>query len=133
MNLPDFEKVTGNITQAALPLTEEEWKLKRAPEARQNQELAHPTFMWLAQLPGNMRPASLARQYPRIANKIAELWKLPLYCERYFDELMIDRRGNRLGFPPKIAAEIATLKVYFMINVSPLPYGLWGEQINKME
>src|SRR5688572_24851759 len=53
-------------------------------------------------------PVELERVFPRILNKIAELWEMP-EARTYFEELMVDQRGNRKGFPPKIAEEILFL------------------------
>jgi ankyrin repeat protein len=50
-------------------------------------------------------PHALEKQYLRIFNKIIELWYTPK-AEEYFLDLMVDKRGNRQGFPPKVAAEI---------------------------
>lgn len=54
-------------------------------------------------------PVELEQRFPRILNKIAELWGTS-QLESYFTELMIDNRGgNRQGFPKEIAAEIYRL------------------------
>jgi hypothetical protein len=75
------------------------------------EELRHETVTWLAQLPRNVQPNALVQHFPRIANCIAELWKTPLRCEKYLDELLFDtRNGTRQGFPPEIAFEISYLK-----------------------
>ena len=50
-------------------------------------------------------PHELERQFPRILNKIIELWGAP-QMEAYFQDLMIDKRGNRQGFPAAVATEI---------------------------
>ena len=69
------------------------------------------TVTWLGQLPRNVQPNSLVQDFPRIANRIAELWGTPLRCEKYLDELLFDTRDNkRQGFPPQIAFEISYLK-----------------------
>lgn len=75
-------------------------------------EVLHPeTIAWLGQLPRNVQPNDLVQNFPRIANRIAELWERPLQCEKYIDELLFDTRDNkRQGFPPKIAFEISYLK-----------------------
>lgn len=69
------------------------------------------TIIWLTQLPRNVQPNGLVQNFPRIANRIAELWEMPLRCEKYIDELLFDTRDNkRQGFPPQIAFEISYLK-----------------------
>lgn len=50
-------------------------------------------------------PHELEKQFPRILNKIIELWDTP-QMEAYFNDLMVDKRGNRQGFPAAVATEI---------------------------
>jgi ankyrin repeat protein len=51
-------------------------------------------------------PRKLEELYPRILNKIVDLWHTP-ELEDYFAELMIDTRASqRQGFPPEVASEI---------------------------
>jgi ankyrin repeat protein len=53
-------------------------------------------------------PAALEAKYPRIFNRIMELWE-SLELEEYFSELMVDKRGGRQGFPPDVLNDILTL------------------------
>jgi hypothetical protein len=57
----------------------------------------------------------LARQFPRIANRLRHLWKQVASCEVYLDALLVDRRGSRKGFPPKIAQELEALREYYVL------------------
>jgi ankyrin repeat protein len=50
-------------------------------------------------------PHELEKQFPRIVNKIIELWDTP-QMEAYFLDLMVDKRGGRQGFPAGVATEI---------------------------
>lgn len=122
-----------SIAPAAPPKPKDDWKLKREPNGAENQELDPPTFKWLSQLPKDKRPNALPRQYPRIANRLASLWKRPIHCELYLDDLVMDLRGGRRGFPAEVAAEITALKEYFTTVVAPVRYDIWGERIGFME
>ena len=73
------------------------------------------TRTWLASLPQDVRPMELARQFPRIANRLRHLWKQVARCEVYLDALLVDRRGSRKGFPPKIAQELEALREYYVL------------------
>lgn len=53
----------------------------------------------------NLYPHELEKQFPRILNKIIELWDTS-QMETYFHDLMIDKRGGRQGFPAAVATEI---------------------------
>lgn len=54
-------------------------------------------------------PSMLAENYPRILNQILKNWDSPSEQERYFQDLVVDLRGNRQGFPPKAMEEILFL------------------------
>ena len=47
------------------------YKRTRTPK----EPLLDVTRMWLASLPQDVRPMELARQFPRIANRLRQLWK----------------------------------------------------------
>lgn len=46
--------------------------------------------------------------YPRISTRIQQLWGSP-ECEGYLNNLVIDTRGNRKGFPPAVMEELLYL------------------------
>jgi hypothetical protein len=87
--------------------------------------LQERTFKWLATLPAEVRPMATARQYPRIANRIGELWGNCEYSRLYMQGLLKDRRSGRKGFPAEIKAELAVLQTYYFENLSGLPAVLW--------
>ena len=82
---------------------------QRAPSA----ELLALTVAWAAKLPPDIRPLALARAFPRIANAIAATWIEPESFLRYVDDLFVDRRGSRQGFPPEVMEELFALRAYF--------------------
>jgi len=89
-------------------------RLRRYPRAhQQNNVLLNTTLAWMARLPKDVRPMVLARGFPRIANRIAESWRLVARCEEYLDTLVVDRRGHRKGFPPEVAQELSNLKGFY--------------------
>ena len=65
---------------------------------------------WTKSLPVRVRPAALCSRYPRIVNRLALCWTDPALTDHLFDELMVDRRGKRRGFPPEVAAELLRLR-----------------------
>jgi hypothetical protein len=46
--------------------------------------------------------------YPRIADRIRQLWGTP-QCDRYLDQLLIDDRGNRQGCPPVVVSALLAI------------------------
>lgn len=55
-------------------------------------------------------PHCLGQQYPRILDKIGQLWGEP-ELDTYFESLLIDQRGNRQGFPKDVMTEILRLNL----------------------
>jgi hypothetical protein len=68
---------------------------------------------WLVRLPAAAFPRTLIIRYPRIINLFAMLWKDRVGCSAYFDELFIDRRGGRKGFPAAVKRELIALRDYY--------------------
>jgi hypothetical protein len=87
--------------------------------------LRERTFKWLATLPAEVRPMATAREYPRIANRIGELWGSCEYSRLYMQGLLKDRRSGRKGFPALIRKELQTLQTYYFEHLSALPAVLW--------
>lgn len=77
-------------------------------------ELQPQTFKWLATLPAGVRPDRLAKAFPRIANQMAHLAARPVHYGCYLDDLLIDRRGGRRGFPAEVRADIEALQLHFL-------------------
>ena len=76
-----------------------------------NQQLP-ATTKWVAALPAEVQPLALLQKIPRIANTLARLWRDPIELQLYFDDLLVDRRGGRRGFPPEIHSELIILREY---------------------
>jgi hypothetical protein len=93
----------------------------RAPEA----PLAEATGLWLASLPAELVPRQLARDFPRIANKLCALWKRPSRCDVYFNELILVDREHRAGFPPAVMGELGTLAAHYA-ELYPTRRSVWS-------
>lgn len=50
-------------------------------------------------------PNSLARGYPHVLNRLMQLWATPEF-DPYMQDLMVDKRGGRQGFPLEVVAEL---------------------------
>jgi hypothetical protein len=72
-------------------------------------KLLPATVAWAERLPSDLRPVALLGRYARIANLVAATWGDSRAFEAYMDSLLTDKRGNRQGFPPEVARELATL------------------------
>ena len=65
---------------------------------------------WNDALPAGLRPQALIAYYPRIANLLALHWSDTSALTAYLDQLLVDRRGHRQGFPPPVLAELRRLR-----------------------
>ena len=137
----EFEKVSVADARKALdgPAKTEDKnkdadKDKAAAAVRRGSEvkpvLLDATVAWMAELPYTVRPTELARQFPRIANSIAELWRRVARCEQYLDSMVVDERGNRKGFPPAVALEIAALRAHYA-ELHPRSPSTWDPEHSR--
>jgi hypothetical protein len=138
MDIP-FEKVTVKEAKVALDenaaaasaTPQKDWSAARQSKEAEQVKINKSVMAWLSQLPPEVRPRALAAQYPRIFNKIAELWSKPLACEKYLDELLMDERGTRKGFPDDVAAELTNLKAHFLATSNIQHFDVWGDRIGS--
>ena len=108
---------------------EVDFAARRRPQPAE--ELSSEARRWLEELPPNVRPHRLAAEFPRIANTLVRRWNTPHFCLEYFDELLIDARGNRRGFPLAVMLDIAELKSHFQMTVHWTPRTVWDEIVNR--
>jgi len=88
-----------------------EWTSNRKSEPANG--LLKPTFAWASTLPAEVQPRSLLYKFPRIANLMAAMWPDPNSFRRYMDDLLVDKRGNRQGFPVDVLRELFELRAYY--------------------
>jgi len=82
---------------------------RRSAQANDSR-LTAETVAFLASLDQSVRPYQLSVRFPRIANNLARLWQQPAELGRYLDDLFVDTRGNRQGFPLRILTELVALR-----------------------
>jgi hypothetical protein len=103
-----------------------DWGHVRRPVALSDRALLDRTFKWLATLPPSVRPMATGAQYPRIVNRIGDLWGHCEYTRLYLQSLLIDRRKGRHGFPEEVKRELQALQQYYFEHLSGLPAILWN-------
>ena len=81
----------------------------------------------LDSLDDHIRPKDLPARFPRIMNEIARLWRRPVQLDRYFDELLVDKRTGRQGLSIGVALELSTLKDYHQTEVYPKKKCVWQQ------
>lgn len=114
-----------NIKDSNSNIEKTNWKLKRKPQVDIDLKLQPSTEKWAQGLPAHLYPKALCEKFPRVANNIARSWRRPLICEKVFDELLMDHRGTRQGFPQEIANEIVSLKDYHSTVLYPDQKDIW--------
>ena len=72
------------------------------------------SLRWLESLPEGVRPVALPTRYARVANSLAQQWNDHPACAAYFEDLLVDRRGGRQGFPSAVQADLRILHRYFL-------------------
>jgi hypothetical protein len=102
------EEGRGAVTVAS---PKEDWAGRRRSEPANG--LLKPTFAWASTLPVEAQPRSLMYKFPRIANLLAAMWPDPNSFRRYMDDLLVDKRGNRHGFPVDVLKELFELRAYY--------------------
>lgn len=81
---------------------------------------------WLRRLPARRRPLRLCIDFPRVANRIAWCWNDRRLSEQLLDDLLIDRRGGRQGFPLPVVRELQRLREFnLQQRVEMRPEGWW--------
>lgn len=70
-------------------------------------------------------PHALEQQYPRVLNKILELWESP-EIDNYFQDLMVDKRGDRQGFPKEVASDIFFLSMVHLRQRNRPEASVWS-------
>jgi hypothetical protein len=123
---PRDERMPMNLTSNA-DFSVVAFHAMRADPGPEEQRLSDQACELMSALDQSLRPAVLAARYPRIVNKVAELWRRPRLMDRYFDELLLDDRGNRQGFPLDILLELTALKEHYQTAAFPMSAGVWDE------
>jgi len=86
--------------------------LRRLERPEDRTPMAH-TVRWVNDFPLERRPNLLLERYPHVANRLALCWADKALTNRLFEDLLVDRRGGRKGFPPAVRAELLHLRAAY--------------------
>ena len=101
----------GSEHQAVPVSPEQDWSGRR--RAKPAGFLFPASVRWMASLPSGSQATAIGKDFPRIANMLAALWTRPDALTSYLNELLVDRRGRRQGFPNRVLAELHALSVHY--------------------
>ncbi len=95
----------------AEPTTESGWQRLREQPRPQDLVLSPLARTWCDGLSQHHRPEQLCARFPRVANRLALCWNDPELASRVLDDLVVDKRRNRAGFPPEVSQELIQLRL----------------------
>ena len=95
-------------SSAAARVAEASWKRKSV--RKEDNVLSAAALAWSRHLPRRFHPKHTIELYPRIANRLAACWGDPVGARSAFDDFLLDRRGGRRGFPPRVRDELLQLR-----------------------
>lgn len=107
---PGSSSVPARRSSTSSAASRTDGSTRRSPETVADQQLSSLAISWLRALPEGERPAALCARFARIANRLALVWPDAELTDRYFESLIIDRRGGRKGFPPDVMVELLQLR-----------------------
>lgn len=67
---------------------------------------------YLASVP-HLYPHALERAFPHVLERIVAAWPSPSAASAVFEDVLIDQRGSRQGFPNEVVREIFNLSVFY--------------------
>ena len=94
--------------------------------AQRSSELSGAALRLLVSLDTRVHLSVVPAQFPRVLNKIAEVWDQPVEADRVFNELLLDGRGGRQGFPALVIDEISRIRAYHL-SVYPKKIDPWDQ------
>jgi hypothetical protein len=99
---------------------------RRRPPRASDEALTGTARRWLRELPVRRRPIRLCQIYPRVANRLAWCWSDTTLATHVLDDLLVDRRGGRRGFPRQVQCELERLRQFNQHKrVEQREEGLW--------
>jgi hypothetical protein len=88
------------------------WQQRRRKPVPTDRALTGAAIDWLLALPQELRSKTLCEHFPRIANRLAEIWHDRAQAVRELELLRADDRPRRKGFPAEVRFEILRLSQY---------------------
>lgn len=73
-----------------------------------------------------LRPTKLQALFPHVLNRLAAVWHQPAQFERQMEELLLNTRETRAGFPLEIVAELTVLREYYRTVLHPQENDPWS-------
>jgi hypothetical protein len=111
-------RLPGGV-EALLDRTPHGWEKVREPLPIDELKLKPTTIDWLRTLPQYAVPVETAAAFPRVLNRIADVWTDREELAAVWEGLFNDGRKSRRGFPVKVRTELETLRALAMPPAAP--------------
>ncbi len=85
----------------------------------------------LAGLPAPVVPRGVCERYPQVLERLLKAWRRPADFRRTLDQILLDDRGGRQGFPFGLIAELSALREHYDLYVNPVRTTAWGSTIAR--
>jgi hypothetical protein len=95
--------------------------------AQPSVQLTGEALRLLVKLDAKVPLRELSARFPRVLNRIAEVWNEPQQADRCFDELLLYGRGVRQGFPHAVISEIVSLRHHHLTRTFPKRIDPWEQ------
>lgn len=102
---------TRSASRPPSATTEADWSRVRQPLRSQDLALSALARRWQTSLDDRYRPDHLCAMYPRVANRLALCWDDASLSSKVLDDLVVDKRRGRAGFPPAVSQELIQLRL----------------------
>lgn len=109
----------------------QDYRALRSPPLPQDLVLSSAARTWIDALPAHSRPNALAEHFPRIANRLALCWRDPTLTLQVLDQFLIDRRGDRQGFPAAVREDLIALRD--LADTLRIRAGIDGLEVEELE
>jgi len=123
MDLTGYDYRRNALRQQIPQVTTEATTAPAAPSA----QLTGEALRLLVKLNSKVSVDELSAQFPRVLNRIADVWSKPQQADRCFDELLLHSRGVRQGFPQAVISELASLRHYYNTRMFPKRADPWEQ------
>jgi hypothetical protein len=94
-------------------------------------QLSGDALRLLVKLDTKVAVHELSARFPRVLNRIADVWNKPEQAERCFDELVLHSRGVRQGFPQEVIGEIVSLRHFYLTRMFPKLVDPWEHVLSR--
>ncbi len=79
----------------------------------------------VARLPKDLSVLHLFTDFAHVLNKLAAAWPHPPVFYALMDQYLLDKRGDRQGFPFRVAMELSRLSEHYSMYVAPRKVNNW--------